>query len=298
MGPLTCPACAKRLDAGLACASCGAWPTVEGIPVLLRWAKGRRFDLLELLLMHRGAVETWGAKLARRLLPARKRLERTLADPNLTLAGYFEALERPKDAAYFGARESSPAWKAAKALAGLLPEGDVLEIGCGPGHLLKELARPGRRIVGLDVNFAMLYAAKRFLAPGAELVCGDLAGGLPFADGAFTSAVSVDVLPYLEAPGEAVKEAARVASKALIFGHVSDPDSPSAGARSRPSPPELARLLEGRNPLLHEERAFLATLEAKGSCDLSRPVAAPKGPAILTAGLGSVLRAGDPPRSP
>jgi hypothetical protein len=36
---------------------------------------------------------------------------------------------------------------------------------------------------------------------------------------------------------------------------------------------------------LHEERAFVASLDAEGICDLSHPVADPKGPAILTAGL-------------
>lgn len=58
----------------------------------------------------------------------------------------------------------------------------MLEIGCGPGHLLAELAARGFRVVGLDRSPAMLARARRH----GTVVGGD-ARVLPFAASRFDS---------------------------------------------------------------------------------------------------------------
>lgn len=81
---------------------------------------------------------------------------------------------------------------------GVEPGDRVLEIGCGPGHALVELARdagPGGDVIGLDAAPAMLDRASRRTSAGdgtgdrtgdrrasVDLVLGD-ALGLPFEDG-------------------------------------------------------------------------------------------------------------------
>ncbi len=51
--------------------------------------------------------------------------------------------------------------------------GAVLDAGCGTGRLAIELARRGRQVVGVDVDPAMLVAARR-KAPALNWVQGDL----------------------------------------------------------------------------------------------------------------------------
>lgn len=67
----------------------------------------------------------------------------------------------------------------------------VLELGCGPGHLLAELAARGRTAMGLDLSPAMLGMARGRLRRRG-LVCRLTLGraqALPFADQAFDTVV-------------------------------------------------------------------------------------------------------------
>lgn len=63
------------------------------------------------------------------------------------------------------------------------PEGPVLDLACGAGRHLRELARTGVPAVGLDLSRALLAEA-RAADPEARLVRGDMRR-LPFSDGAF-----------------------------------------------------------------------------------------------------------------
>ena len=63
------------------------------------------------------------------------------------------------------------------------PSGPVLDLACGAGRHLRELARSGVPAVGLDLSRALLAEA-RAADPEARLVRGDMRR-LPFADGAF-----------------------------------------------------------------------------------------------------------------
>jgi ubiquinone/menaquinone biosynthesis C-methylase UbiE len=61
--------------------------------------------------------------------------------------------------------------------------GAVLDLGCGTGFFLAELARTHPGAVGLDISHEMLTVSEQYI-PGARLVTGD-AEQLPFQPGSF-----------------------------------------------------------------------------------------------------------------
>lgn len=69
----------------------------------------------------------------------------------------------------------------------------ILDAGCGTGRLLSRLAgdHPGRRIIGLDLDFR---ACTRALVKSAQPVCAASVNHLPFADAALGAIFSADVL--------------------------------------------------------------------------------------------------------
>lgn len=72
--------------------------------------------------------------------------------------------------------------------------GRILDLGCGTGALLHELARMASPF-GLDVSAAMLRRA-RPRNPGLPLVRAD-AGALPFRDGSFQTVVATFPAPFI-----------------------------------------------------------------------------------------------------
>lgn len=96
-----------------------------------------------------------------------------------------------------------------------LPSGaQVLEIGCGAGHLTVELARRGLQIDAVDASQAMVDATAGRVAQAG--LAGNVTVGpadvhaLPFDAGRFDLVVAVGVIPWLHSPGDAVREMARV----------------------------------------------------------------------------------------
>ncbi len=85
------------------------------------------------------------------------------------------------------------------ALAHLPPEGRVLEVGCGPGHLLADLATAGHRPIGLDLSPAMLRLAQRRRRQNSRpiLLCRGRAESLPFTARAFGAVILTFPTPFV-----------------------------------------------------------------------------------------------------
>jgi SAM-dependent methyltransferase len=154
---------------------------------------------------------------------------------------------------------------AAHANAAGLDAGDrALDVGCGPGVLLAELARRlgADRVAGVDPSGPFVEAA-RAAVPGAEVQVG--AGErLPFEDGAFDVAMSQLVVNFMDDAEAGVGEMRRVARRTVTScvwdyaGEMTmlrafwdaalelDPDAPDEGRVMRYcTPEELATLWEG-----------------------------------------------------
>jgi SAM-dependent methyltransferase len=89
---------------------------------------------------------------------------------------------------------------------------DVLDIGCGAGLDLVQLARCGARGAGAELSRVSLDLARSYLAGeglGALLVQAD-AVGLPFRDESFDLVLCHGVLPFAPEPAAIVAESWRV----------------------------------------------------------------------------------------
>ena len=84
----------------------------------------------------------------------------------------------------------------------------VLDLGCGTGMLLGELARRSECVIGIDSSPEMLELARKRRG-SAVLVLAD-ADHLPFADRSFDAVVSVTLLQNMPSPAGTVREVARV----------------------------------------------------------------------------------------
>lgn len=102
----------------------------------------------------------------------------------------------------------------AEAVLARVPEGRLLDVGCGPGFLLvKALADPRfRRVVGVDFSNSMLTLLRARFENGhrLHLRLAD-ARRLPFRDGSFDGVVSNMGLHHLAEPWWGLAEMARVA---------------------------------------------------------------------------------------
>jgi SAM-dependent methyltransferase len=86
----------------------------------------------------------------------------------------------------------------------------ILDAGCGSGPLFSALRDRGAIVTGVDASAGMLELARRRLGDDADLRVVDLAGPLPFPDGAFDDVIASLVLHYLEDWGPTLAELRRV----------------------------------------------------------------------------------------
>ena len=90
----------------------------------------------------------------------------------------------------------------------LKPDATVVDVGCGTGRAVAELAERGARAIGVDLDPAMLTAAReRF--PGIDVRAAD-ATDVPLADGGARGYRADKVLHILPEPDAALAEARRV----------------------------------------------------------------------------------------
>jgi SAM-dependent methyltransferase len=73
-------------------------------------------------------------------------------------------------------------------LAADVPAGQVLDVGCGPGHVTRYLADRGMTVQGLDLSGEMVAQAHR-LNPGLPFLQGDMRA-LPCADASLAAVVA------------------------------------------------------------------------------------------------------------
>ena len=108
-------------------------------------------------------------------------------------------------------------WEAlGNALFGLLHLGDVLDVGCGDGHLASLLEGRCARYIGVDVSAKVVDAARQRaqhrespLRTDVSFEVGDM-HALPVADAAVDVVLLLHVLGYSPDPKRALGEAARV----------------------------------------------------------------------------------------
>ncbi len=273
---LACPRCRAALtpEAGRLRCPCATYPVVAGIPILTGWARGGSFTLGEVLARHRPAARGLRDKILRRIAPGSGRLGRAAADPGATFTGLLETFGRENDLDYFRCRPGSPNHLLSCAALAPVTRGPVLDLACGAGHRLRELSRrlPARELAGLDLNFALLYLARRFVAPGCFFVCADAAPPLPFRDAAFEAAACADAFRYFPDPAATARDLLRVTRGALVLSVLEDP----------------ARLLEAlasRAPRTCADRRLLDEFLRTRRLDLGGPEARPGESCTLLAGV-------------
>lgn len=96
--------------------------------------------------------------------------------------------------------------------AGAPPDGPWLDVGCGTADIVVAAARRGQVVVGVDLAFRWLVAARRRLEEaGVEglLVCAN-GEHLPFADGTFARVVALGTLEHCRDAEALVGQARRV----------------------------------------------------------------------------------------
>jgi SAM-dependent methyltransferase len=93
-----------------------------------------------------------------------------------------------------------------------LPEGSVLDLGCGPGGWSRWMSSRGHRVVSVDAQSIYLQAAQ-----GLDRRIQASALQLPFRDSCIDSIVCMDVLEHLDDDLAAIREMRRIARKRILL---------------------------------------------------------------------------------
>ncbi|HVE42356.1 MAG TPA: methyltransferase domain-containing protein [Planctomycetota bacterium] len=284
-----CPSCRGALTREIDRLRCGCstWPVVEEIPIFAPWARNRSFALEDILVRHLPPPPGLVGRVLRRVLPPVGAIQKAVFDREATFLALAAALGRTRDLDYFRYRFSDLSYLTTAALLTPLLRGPVLDLGCGAGHMVHALFRriPRSMVVGLDLNFTLLYLAKRFVAPSALYVCADASARLPFLDGAFTASLCADTFKYLADRSTAAGELLRVTSGPIIVSHFYDPSFQGEGVPAPLEPEACAALFSSRSPRLYREQEILQGFLERRELDLRSPGASKDDVTSLTAGV-------------
>ncbi len=267
-------------------------PTVDGIPYL---RSGRD----ELTARVRALLDAGDVDAARVALladaddwwgqdppPPEQLAEAAQAD---TLREAMALLGMGRVGDYFAYRWSDPTYLAGLALLQQHWPADrpVVEIACGTGALLRELARRGcGPLVGVDVVWAKLWLAQRFVCPEASYVCADASDVQLGLDGP-AYVLCHDALYFLRDKPAAVAAMRRLAGPGgtVAIGHTHVADRVSSGA---PLPARDYAALLDTDLLYDDDELTRALLDGRA------PV--PALPERLETSEAVALVAGDPMR--
>jgi ubiquinone/menaquinone biosynthesis C-methylase UbiE len=107
-------------------------------------------------------------------------------------------------------------WFVARRAANMTQQGEAVDLGCGPGHLVIELARqaPGLHVTGVDLSDEMLaraegYGRRSGVGDRVSFRKGDVQQ-IPFPDGSLDLVVSTLSLHHWSDPVAVLDEVARV----------------------------------------------------------------------------------------
>jgi ArsR family transcriptional regulator len=136
------------------------------------------------------------------------RLRQLLASRQST-GGFFAGVAGDWDAIRI--EQYGQGFELAAALAMLPCEATVVDLGCGTGGLLRELAPFVRRVIGVDASPAMLKAARRRVSDVENVILkqGELSA-VPLEDAICDAAFCILALGYTDDPAAAIDEAARL----------------------------------------------------------------------------------------
>ena len=256
---------ALRPDGHALVAGTERWPVVEGIAFLRADRRaladealsaldaGRPEDALVALL----ADQDGWARTPPPPEADRRRVAREAG--SLSFRAAMDLLAFGPVGTYFAHRWSDPTFLSGLALAeahGL--QGRVLELACGAGHFLREFARVAGPVTGGDIVFAKLWLARRYVAPGAMLVCFDAAAPWPFAAGAFDTVFCHDAFYFLPEKPHVAAEMRRVGHGPILVGHAHNALVETLSSGDPRSPAEYAGLFH--SPLLYDDRELTAAL--------------------------------------
>jgi uncharacterized protein YbaR (Trm112 family) len=298
-----CPFCGGRLgvvdtlfhrrngseivDAVLGCHCC-VFPVVAGIPVI---------HLDPSAVAARRHLEAGRPDLAMRAMialedeAATARFETVVAASGATYRDVVDALGPGFESGYFLYRFSDPTYVVAEAVVRavastvLASGGRAIDMCGGSGHVT-------RLLVGLsssapilaDLYFSKLWLARRFTAPGCEVVCCDGNAPLPFVAGAFRFAVCSDAFHYIWTKRLLASELMRVVhgsdgGRAVAVTHTHNANEWNASA-GMPLPPDAYRdLFDEMGARVFSERGLLDDIVRGGPLDLARL----DGPGLLDA---------------
>lgn len=183
-----------------------------------------------------------------------------------TSTGSSEAFQIPLEAAEHYESAFVPAFFAQWApvlceVAGVASGQTVLDVACGTGVVARtaaELVEPDGKVVGLDLNEAMLTVARR-VGPGIDWRQGD-AADLPFTGDSFDVVLCQMALMFFPDPAAAVREMARVVTEVGMVG-VAVPGSLDRQAAFAP----LVEMVVGHAG--DEARSLLSTYFVCGDLD-------------------------------
>jgi SAM-dependent methyltransferase len=273
------------------------WPVVDGIP----WLRAGRDAVRERAVAALDAGDPEGAAVV--LLADADDWWDTPPPPDVqlraalratTLRDAVDLLGFGRVGTYFLHRWCDPSWLAALALTAAHPPAGrpVVDLACGAGHLLRHLALHGYRdLTGVDVVFAKLWLARRFVLPAGApvaLVCADLTARWPLPAPVEPRHVAChDALYFLPDKEAFVAAARRHAGDggAVLLGHCHNARHP-AGRAGLPLDPDGWRALLPGALAYAEEELTAATAAAR------LPVAADDEALAATEAVGLALDAG------